>query len=200
MNPVRLHDQQGMQKTPQGASSPEVAVKPQGMAEGQSWSSAQPGETPREASGDGLMEQVVARQNMLAALKRVERNKGAAGIDSIPTEGLRDQVRKEWPRIREELLAGTYKPKPVRRVEIPKPSGGKRMLGIPTVMDRLIQQALAQVLTPIFDPTFSERSYGFRPGRRAHDAVREALRHIEEGYGWVVDLDLEKFFGAPGQA
>ncbi len=140
------------------------------------------------------MEQAVARENMLAALKRVERNKGAAGIDGIPTEGLRDQLRKEWPRVREELLAGTYRPKPVRRVEIPKPSGGTRMLGIPTVMDRLIQQALSQVLTPIFDPTFSPHSYGFRPGRRAHDAVKAARQHIEDGYGWVVDLDLEKFF------
>ena len=140
------------------------------------------------------MEQAVARENMLAALKRVERNKGAAGIDGISTEGLRDQLRKEWPRIREELLSGTYKPKPVRRVEIPKPSGGTRMLGIPTVMDRLIQQALSQVLTPIFDPTFSPHSYGFRPGRRAHDAVRAARQYIEDGYGWVVDLDLEKFF------
>ena len=136
----------------------------------------------------------MARENMLAALKRVERNKGAAGIDGIPTEGLRDQLRKEWPRVREELLAGTYRPKPVRRVEIPKPSGGTRMLGIPTVMDRLIQQALSQVLTPIFDPTFSPHSYGFRPGRRAHDAVKAARQHIEDGYGWVVDLDLEKFF------
>ena len=141
-----------------------------------------------------LMEQAVARENMLAALKRVERNKGAAGVDGIPTEGLREQLRKEWPRIREELLAGTYKPKPVRRVEIPKPSGGTRMLGIPTVMDRLIQQALSQALTPIFDPTFSPHSYGFRPGRRAHDAVKAARQHIEDGYGWVVDLDLEKFF------
>jgi group II intron reverse transcriptase/maturase len=140
------------------------------------------------------MEQVVARGNMLAALKRVERNGGAPGIDGIPTERLRDQIRAEWPRIREELLAGTYRPMPVRRVEIPKPGGGKRLLGIPTAMDRLIQQALLQVLTPIFDPQFSEASYGFRPGKRAHDAVRKARQYVEEGYEWAVDLDIEKFF------
>ena len=191
---MRSHDQPGSQNTPKGASLPEVAVKPRDMAEGQSGSAAQPGDASHGESGTSLMEQAVARENMLAALKRVERNKGAAGIDGIPTEGLREQLRKEWPRIREELLAGIYKPKPVRRVEIPKPSGGTRMLGIPTVMDRLIQQALSQVLTPIFDPTFSPHSYGFRPGRRAHDAVKAARQHIEDGYGWVVDLDLEKFF------
>nr|WP_277997883.1 group II intron reverse transcriptase/maturase [Moorella glycerini] len=140
------------------------------------------------------MEQVVARSNMLAALKRVERNGGAPGVDGIPTERLRDQIRTEWPRIREELLAGTYRPKPVRRVEIPKPGGGKRLLGIPTVMDRLIQQALLQVLTPIFDPQFSENSFGFRPGRRAHDAVKKARQYVEEGYEWAVDLDIEKYF------
>ncbi|NHM28900.1 group II intron reverse transcriptase/maturase [Desulfofundulus sp. TPOSR] len=140
------------------------------------------------------MEQVVARENMLAALKRVERNGGAPGVDGIPTERLRDQIRAEWPRIREELLTGTYRPMPVRRVEIPKPGGGKRLLGIPTAMDRLIQQALLQVLTPIFDPQFSEASYGFRPGRRAHDAVRKARQYVEEGYEWAVDLDIEKFF------
>ncbi len=140
------------------------------------------------------MEKVVARDNMLAALKRVEQNKGAPGVDGIPTENLREQIRAEWPRIREELLAGTYRPQPVRRVEIPKPGGGKRMLGIPTVMDRLIQQALLQVLTPIFDPEFSEASYGFRPGRRAHDAVKKARQYVEEGYEWAVDMDLEKFF------
>ncbi|ATY84584.1 group II intron reverse transcriptase/maturase [Kyrpidia spormannii] len=140
------------------------------------------------------MEKVVARQNMLAALKRVEQNKGAPGVDGIPTGNLREQIRAEWSRIREELLTGIYRPQPVRRVEIPKPGGGKRMLGIPTVMDRLIQQALLQVLTPIFDPQFSEASYGFRPGRRAHEAVKKARQYVEEGYEWAVDMDLEKFF------
>jgi group II intron reverse transcriptase/maturase len=140
------------------------------------------------------MEQMVERSNMLAALKRVERNGGAPGVDGIPTERLRDQIRAEWPRIREELLTGTYSPMPVRRVEIPKPGGGKRLLGIPTAMDRLIQQALLQILTPIFDPQFSDSSYGFRPGRRAHDAVERARQYVEEGYEWAVDLDIEKFF------
>lgn len=181
------------QKTPHGACSPEVAVKPQGTARGRSGQPAQGGASPRGEQGK-LMEQVVARENMLAALKRVERNGGAPGVDGVPTERLRDQIRAEWERIREELLRGTYRPQPVRRIEIPKPGGGKRMLGIPTVMDRLIQQALLQVLTPIFDPTFSESSYGFRPGRRGHDAVRKARQYVEEGYDWVVDMDLEKFF------
>jgi group II intron reverse transcriptase/maturase len=141
------------------------------------------------------MEQVVERSNMLVALKRVERKRcSAPGIDGIPTKRLRDQIRDEWPRIREDLLMGTYKPKPVRRVEIPKPGGGKRELGIPTVMDRLIQQALLQVLTPIFEAQFSEASFGFRPGRRAHDAVRKARQYVEEGYEWAVDLDIEKYF------
>jgi group II intron reverse transcriptase/maturase len=140
------------------------------------------------------MEKVVDRQNMLLALRRVEENKGAPGIDHVTVNDLRDYVREHWVRIREELLKGTYQPQPVRRVEIPKPSGGTRLLGIPTVIDRLIQQALLQVLTPIFDPEFSSCSYGFRPGRRGHDAVRQARKYVEEGYTWVVDMDLEKFF------
>lgn len=169
-------------------------MKPQGPVGGRSLPSAQTGRAPCGDAESSLMERVVARGNMLAALKRVERNRGAPGVDGIPTERLRDQIRAEWPRIREELLTGTYQPKPVRRVEIPKPGGGVRLLGIPTVMDRLIQQALLQVLTPIFDPTFSDQSYGFRPGRRGHDAVRRARQYVEEGYDWVVDIDLEKFF------
>ena len=187
-------EERRQQKTPEGAYPREGVVKPQGPAGGPSSSPARSGESPRGDNDSGLMERVVERNNMLAALKRVEQNGGAPGIDGIPTERLRDQLRAEWPRIREELLAGTYKPKPVRRVEIPKPGGGKRLLGIPTVMDRLIQQALLQVLTPIFDAGFSEHSYGFRPGKRAHDAVREARRYVQEGYEWAVDLDIEKFF------
>ncbi|ATY85356.1 group II intron reverse transcriptase/maturase [Kyrpidia spormannii] len=172
----------------------EEVVKPRGTVGEPSPSPAQSGASPRGDQGDGLMEKVVARGNMLAALKRVEQNKGAPGVDGIPTENLREQIQAEWPRIREELLAGTYRPQPVRRVEIPKLGGGQRMLGIPTVMDRLIQQALLQVLTPIFDPQFSEASYGFRPGRKAHDAVKKARQYVEEGYEWAVDMDLEKFF------
>ncbi|AFV11267.1 RNA-directed DNA polymerase [Thermacetogenium phaeum DSM 12270] len=182
------------QKTPGGACLREEVVKPRGTAGGPSSSPARGGAAPRGGQGSGLMEQVVERSNMLAALKRVERNGGAPGIDGVPTERLRDQIRAEWRRIREELLAGTYRPEPVRRVEIPKPGGGERLLGIPTVMDRLIQQALLQVLTPIFDPQFSDSSYGFRPGRRAHDAVKRARQYVEEGYEWAVDLDIEKFF------
>ena len=191
---MRSREGRRQQKTPEGACPREEVVKPRGTAGGPSPSPAQSGTAPRGGQNSGLMEQVVARGNMLAALKRVERNGGAPGIDGIPTERLRDQIRAEWPRIREELLTGTYRPMPVRRVEIPKPGGGKRLLGIPTAMDRLIQQALLQVLTPIFDPQFSEAIYGFRPGRRAHDAVRKARQYVEEGYEWAVDLDIEKFF------
>lgn len=149
-------------------------------------------------AGEGapmLTEEVCARQNLMAAHRRVVRNGGAPGIDGMTVEELMPYCREHWARIREELLSGTYKPQPVRRVEIPKPNGkGKPMLGIPTVLDRLIQQALLQVLTPIFDPTFSEDSYGFRPGRSAHDAVRRVREHMAAGYRWVVDLDIEQFF------
>jgi len=140
------------------------------------------------------MEQVVARENMLRALRRVEQNRGAPGVDGVTTEQLRDLLKAQWPATREALLGDAYKPAPVRRVEIPKPGGGVRLLGIPTVLDRLIQQALLQVLTPIFDPRFSGSSFGFRPGRSAHDAVRRARQYVQEGYGWVVDIDVEKFF------
>ena len=142
-----------------------------------------------------LMQQVVRRGNMLAAYKRVVHNGGAPGVDGMPVEALWEYCQKHWARVREELLSGTYRPQAVRQVEIPKPGGGgKRKLGIPTVMDRMIQQAVNQVLTPIFDPTFSEGSYGFRPGRGAHGAVKAMRAHIAAGYRWVVDLDLEKFF------
>jgi retron-type reverse transcriptase len=114
-----------------------------------------------------------------------------AGLDGVQVDELRDHLREVWPEVREQLLQGTYRPKPVRRVEIPKPGGGTRLLGIPAVLDRLIQQALLQVLTPIFDPTFSEASYGFRRYKRAHDAVRVARRYVEAGYDWVVDMDIE---------
>lgn len=169
-------------------------MNPQGTHGGPSVTPAQPESPSRGSDDNDLMEKVVARQNMLAALRRVEENKGAPGIDQVTVKDLRDYVREHWDRIREELLTGTYKPQPVRRVEIPKPGGGTRLLGIPTVIDRLIQQALLQVLTPIFDPEFSPYSYGFRPGRRGHDAVRQARKYAEEGYTWVVDMDLEKFF------
>jgi len=141
-----------------------------------------------------LMEQVVGRENLLDALKRVESNKGAPGVDGLEVKDLRMYLGQHWQSIKAELLAGKYKPQPVRRVDIPKPGGGTRMLGIPTATDRFIQQAVLQVLTPICDPTFSGSSYGFRPGRSAHQAVTAAQSHVEAGYRWVVDMDLEKFF------
>lgn len=147
-----------------------------------------------EVSVMDLMEQILSRQNLLEALHRVESNKGAAGIDGVSTEQLREYVMKHWGAIRQQLLEGSYKPSPVRRVEIPKPDGGVRLLGIPTVIDRLIQQAILQVLTPIFDPGFSPNSFGFRPNRRGHSAVRQAQRFIREGYRIVVDIDLAQFF------
>jgi len=141
-----------------------------------------------------LMEQVVGHRNLLDALRRVETNKGAPGVDGLEVKDLRGYLGEHWQRIKAELLAGEYEPQPVRRVDIPKPGGGTRMLGIPTAIDRFIQQALLQVLSPIFDPHFSPSSYGFRPGRSAHQAVTAARSHMEAGYRWVVDMDLEKFF------
>ena len=141
-----------------------------------------------------LMERILSRENLLTALKRVERNKGSHGIDGMSVKFLRRHLYENWDSLRETLRTGNYQPSPVRRVEIPKPSGGVRLLGIPTVTDRFIQQAIAQVLTPIFDPTFSEKSFGFRPNRSAHDAVRRAKGYIKEGFRWVIDMDLEKFF------
>ncbi|WP_342471303.1 group II intron reverse transcriptase/maturase [Ureibacillus sp. FSL K6-3587] len=141
-----------------------------------------------------LLNQILSRENMLQALKRVEQNKGSHGVDMMPVQNLRQHIVENWLSIKEAILKGTYEPMPVRRVEIPKPDGGVRLLGIPTVTDRLIQQAIAQVLSKVYDPTFSENSYGFRPNRSAHDAVRKAKEYIRDGYRWVVDMDLEKFF------
>ena len=141
-----------------------------------------------------LMEEVVRRENLVKALKRVQANKGSPGVDGMTVDELPGYLKEHWPRIRQELLGGTYRPQRVKQVLIPKPGGGTRKLGIPTVLDRFIEQAILQVLTPIFDPTFSPFSYGFRPGRSAHQAVRQAKRYIAEGYEWVVDFDLEKFF------
>jgi len=143
---------------------------------------------------DHLLERILSRQNMQRAWKRVKSNKGAHGVDGVSIEEFPDSARKNWEKTRESLLAGTYQPLAVRRVEIPKDTGGTRPLGIPTVLDRLIQQAIAQVLVPIFDPGFSESSYGFRPDRSALDAVRKVREYIREGYCTAVDLDLAKFF------
>jgi RNA-directed DNA polymerase len=141
-----------------------------------------------------LMERILSRENLLSALKRVERNKGSHGVDEMPVQNLRKHILEHWESMKMELLEGTYKPQPVRRVEIPKPDGGVRLLGIPTVTDRLIQQAVSQVLTTLYEPTFSEHSYGFRPKRSAHGAIRKAKGYIQEGNRWVIDIDLEKFF------
>jgi RNA-directed DNA polymerase len=146
------------------------------------------------ASTEQLMEEICQAENCKQALARVKANKGSAGIDGMTVEKLPDYLKQRWPEIREQLLSGTYKPQPVKRVEIPKPDGGVRKLGIPTALDRLVQQMVLQVLQRSWDPTFSEHSYGFRPGRSAHQAVAQAQKYIAEGYGWVVDLDLEKFF------
>jgi RNA-directed DNA polymerase len=141
-----------------------------------------------------LLERILSKANLETAWKRVKANHGAPGVDGISIEQFPDHTRELWAGIRKSLLAGTYQPWPVRRVEIPKPTGGTRPLGIPTVLDRLIQQAIAQILSPIFDPTFSESSFGFRPGRSAHHAVCKAREYIREGYRIAVDMDLSKFF------
>ena len=141
-----------------------------------------------------LMEAAVTEENYQQALGAVKRNRGAGGIDRMTTEELEPHLQANWWILKDKLLKGTYVPAPVRRVEIPKPSGGTRMLGIPTVQDRFLQQLLLQVLTPIFDPQFSEHSYGFRPGRSAQDAVRAAQRYAQGGKEWVVDIDITKFF------
>jgi len=175
----------------------ELPLEPRGEApQARRSGEARPARDGAERSGSDhlLMERVVARANAVAALKRVRRNKGSPGIDGMTVEELTPYLREHWPRLREALLAGTYQPSAVKRQLIPKGGGGMRQLGIPTVLDRFVQQLLLQVLQPIFDPTFSEHSHGFRPGRRAHDAVRQAQRYIQDGRRWVVDVDLEKFF------
>src|SRR3954469_9911162 len=146
------------------------------------------------ACAEQLMEEVCDRGNLERAWKRVRSNKGSPGIDGMTIEDAKAYLREHWPNIRSQLLSGTYQPQPVKRVEIPKPDGGVRKLGVPCVVDRLIQQVLLQVLQKRWDPTFSEHSYGFRPGRSAHQAVAQAQRYIAEGYSVAVDLDLEKFF------
>src|ERR1700678_2848431 len=140
------------------------------------------------------MEEIVERENLKEALRRVKANKGGPGVDGITVGQIDDHLKQHWPAIREQLLRGTYKPQPVRRVEIPKPDGGMRKLGIPTVLDRWIQQAVMQVLQRRWDSTFSEHSYGFRPRRSAQQAVTQAQKYLAAGYRWVVDLDLDKFF------
>src|SRR5713226_6457717 len=146
------------------------------------------------ALAEQLMEEVCDRENLERAWKRVRSNKGGPGVDGMTIDDAKGYLHEHWPNIQAQLLEGTYQPQPVKRVEIPKPDGGVRKLGVPCVVDRLIQQATLQVLQERWDPTFSEHSYGFRPGRSAHQAVAQAQRYIAEGYNVVVDLDLERFF------
>jgi hypothetical protein len=160
---------------------------------------ARAGQAPAATEGPDpaetiVMEEVVRRENLEKALKQVVANKGGPGIDGMPVDELKRYLKSQWPVLKGRLLAGQYKPQPVKAVDIPKPGGGTRRLGIPTVLDRFIQQAILQVMAPVYDPMFSAHSYGFRPGRNAHQAVRRAKAYIEEGNEWVVDIDLEKFF------
>ena len=166
---------------------------PKDLQEGTESSAGKRG-TESPAIAEQLMEEVCERENCKQALKRVRANKGSAGVDGMTVQQLPEYLKQHWPAIRDQLLSGTYKPQPVRRVEIPKPDGGMRKLGIPTVLDRFIQQAVMQVLQSRWDQTFSDHSYGFRPGRSAHQAVQAAQQYMAEGYRWCVDLDLEKFF------
>jgi RNA-directed DNA polymerase len=175
-------------KFPGGSSGRNLRVKPEKA------SSTPAREDNTAPSAMQLMEAVVERSNMIAALQRVERNDGSAGIDEMAVGELRVYLKEHWPKIKERLLEGSYQPAAVRRVEIAKPSGGMRQLGIATVVDRLIQQGLNQVLSPIFDRNFSQSSYGFRRGRSAHQAVRQAQAYVASGKRWLVDMDLEKFF------
>jgi len=151
-------------------------------------------DTASPVEDEQIMEKVVDRDNLLTALRNVKRNGGSPGIDGMTVEELPEYLKREWPKIRGQLMSGTYIPLPVRRVEIPKPGGGIRQLGIPTVLDRFIQQALLQVPQQDWDATFSEFSYGFRPERSAHQAIRQSQRYLKQGYRWIVDMDLEKFF------
>jgi len=175
----------------------EVEVELQGKSKVPSNSMVLPN---RESVNDGtfdtsrLLEEVLERNNMLLALKRVISNKGSYGVDGMKTDELREHIKKHWTTVKAKILEGKYNPSPVRRVEIPKPDGGIRLLGIPTVQDRLIQQAIAQVLSKIYEPLFSENSFGFRPRRGAKDAITKSKQYINQGNKWVVDMDLEKFF------
>jgi RNA-directed DNA polymerase len=168
-------------------------VKPDDAGRERSDSSA-PDETAPRPAYASLWEQFLSRDNLVRALRRVEQNAGGPGVDGMTTEQLGSWLKEHWPSVRSRLDAGAYRPQPVRRVTIPKPSGGARLLGVPTALDRLIQQALLQVLSPVFDPYFSDLSFGFRPGRSAHQAVEAARQSIEDGAAWAVDVDLDAFF------
>jgi RNA-directed DNA polymerase len=184
--------QKNTQKSLDFNSMPTGEARTAGGEATESFSARHAPESP--ASTNQLMEEVCERENLKRALQRVKANKGSPGIDGMTVEELSGYLEQHWPAIREQLLSGTYAPQPVRRVEIAKlDGGGMRKLGIPTTLDRFVQQAVLQVLQRQWDPTFSEHSYGFRPGRSAHQAVAQAQKNIAEGYSWVIDLDLEKF-------
>src|ERR1700680_4684738 len=189
---LRSDRQQNIQGKLDFSSSPAGEACEAGREEDESLPVVHGPESP--ASTNGLMEEVCERENLKKALRRVKANKGSAGVDGMTVGEITGYLKQHWPAIREQLLNGTYEPKPVRRVEIPKPDGGVRKLGISTVLDRFIQQAAMQVLQRQWNPTFSPYSYGFRPKRSAHHAVAQAQQYIAQGYGWVIDLDLEKFF------
>src|SRR5665811_1458392 len=184
--------QQNIQTELNFSSTPAGEAREAGREEAESFPATNDPQSP--ARTNRLMEEVCERENLLEALRRVKANKGSAGIDGMTFVQLSGYMKEHWLTIREQLLNGTYEPQPVRRVEIDKPDGGVRKLGIPTVLDRFIQQAVMQVLQRRWDRTFSDHSYGFRPGRSAHQAVAQAQQSIAEGHGWCVDLDLEKFF------
>jgi RNA-directed DNA polymerase len=183
---------QNIQRELDFSPTPTGETRKAGGEENESLEAMHAPESP--ARSDRLMEEIVDRENLKEALRRVKANKGSPGVDGMTVNQLDDYLKQQWPTVLEQLLSGTYKPKPVKRVEIPKPDGGVRKLGIPTVLCRFVQQAVMQVLQRQWDPTFSNHSYGFRPGRSAHQAVAQAQRYIAEGYNWVIDLDLEKFF------
>src|SRR5665213_2318493 len=189
---LRSEMQQNIQTELNFSSTSAGEAREAGREETESLSTTSDPESP--AGTNRLMEAVCERENLKEALRRVKANKGSAGVDGMNVGGITDYLKQHWPAIREQLMNGTYEPKPVKRVEIPKPDGGVRKLGIPTVLDRFIQQTVMQVLQRKWDPTFSDHSYGFRPGRSAHQAVAAAQQYIAAGYRWVVDLDLEKFF------
>jgi len=190
---MRSHEEQRQQKISQESSRQREAVKPLGYAGAPSSSSAQVAPSSRKDQND-LLEQMLEGENLRLAYKRVVQNGGAPGVDGVTVAELQAYLKTHWETVKAELLAGTYRPAPAQRVEIPKPGGGVRLLGIPTVMDRFLQQALLQVMNPIFDAHFSWYSYGFRQGKRAHDAVKQAQTYIQSGLRWVVDMDLAKFF------
>jgi RNA-directed DNA polymerase len=188
----RVRQQQ--QKIPQGTRCQTEAVNTRSGNNGPSLAPVRNNEATNDTKSEQLLERILERNNLFRALDRVEKNKGAAGVDHLTVDELRPYLKENWLQIRADILDGLYRPQAVKQVEIPKASGGSRKLGIPAVVDRLIQQAMLQILSPIFDPYFSKYSFGFRPGRSAHQAIKQAHEYLKQGYSTVVDIDLENFF------